>query len=105
VKYTVKFSEPAKYDMQSAVDYICGELKNPLSARKLLEDAKIAANSLSEFPGRHPIIENELLGSYGIRMLPIHNYLLFYVVRDTEKRVVILRFLYNKRNWLDILSK
>ena len=40
---------------------------------------------------------------WGIRFVPVKNYLLFYIVREDEQKVYVLRFLYSKRNWQKIL--
>lgn len=41
----------------------------------------------------------------GIRFVPVKNYLLFYVVREDESAVYVIRFLYAKRAWQNILRE
>lgn len=55
------------------------------------------------FPTRYPLCHDEVLHMWGIRFVPVKNYLLFYIVREDEQKVYVLRFLYSKRNWQKIL--
>lgn len=46
---------------------------------------------------------DESLSYQGIRKLLIGNYVIFYIVREENRMVTILRILYGKREWLNIL--
>jgi len=102
--YQIKITEPAENDIQSAVNYIIRDLKNPAAALRLFDDAYDAINSLEEMPFRYPLVNDEILASYGFRFFPVHNYIVFYVIREETETVVIERFLYNRRDWATILK-
>lgn len=85
-----------------AADYIEFVLKNPKAADDLLEETDQKINALLPFPAEHPIVEDRLLSSWGIRFIQIKNYLAFYVAE--ENQVTIIRFLYAKSNWISILK-
>ncbi|MCL2035085.1 MAG: type II toxin-antitoxin system RelE/ParE family toxin [Oscillospiraceae bacterium] len=102
--YSVISAESAKRDVLGAAQYIEEKLHNPIAADHLLDEAEDAIGSLEEMPHRHPLVNDEYLASKGIRVLPVRNYLAFYVVRETQKTVVIQRFLYGKRDWAAILK-
>jgi toxin ParE1/3/4 len=104
MKYVIHLTGPAKRDLQNASKYISIELKNRSAARKLMLDTREAIRSLSERPLRHALVENELLAGRGIRFFPIHNYLVFYTVREERQTVVVLRFLYGSRDWAALLK-
>jgi len=70
-----------------------------------LDDIEIAVDSLEDMPKRHALVKNEMLAGLGFRVLPIHNYLIFYVVREETKSVIIERFLYNRRDWSNIIGQ
>ena len=57
------------------------------------------------FPTKYPICNDDFLRVWEIRFVPVNNYLLFYIVREDEKTVYVLRFLYSRRNWQKILRK
>lgn len=102
--YKVVVTKPAEEDLRKAVSYIANDLKNIIAAKNLLNEVETAIKSLSEMPKRYHIVDDELLAIQGIRMVQIKNYLAFYVVREETKSVTVLRFLYARRDWLNILK-
>jgi len=102
--YTVHITEKAEQDILAAVDYIEFTLFNPQAADNLLGAIEKAINPLSEMPLIHSLIEDPILSSHQIRFLPVNNYIMFYAVNEKSKTVNILRFLYEKRNWEEILN-
>jgi toxin ParE1/3/4 len=104
MKYKIKFTGSARNDLQDAADYISGELFNPAAARRLILDAREMAFSLEAMPVRYALVDDGVLARQGFRCFPVHNYLLFYIVREEGKAVMIERFLYGRRDWLTILK-
>lgn len=102
--YKIVVTNPAANDINNAVLYIANELNNKNAAVNLIDETQKAINSLSDMPGRYPVVGDASLAQLGIRMLQIKNYLVFYVIREETKTVVILRFLYSKRDWKNILK-
>ncbi|MDR1330417.1 MAG: type II toxin-antitoxin system RelE/ParE family toxin [Oscillospiraceae bacterium] len=102
--YSVDITEDAERDMLDAAKYIATELQNIDAAGRLLDDAEAAIYSLEEMPLRHALVDNELLSDRGIRFFPVHNYLVFYAVREETRTVVIERFIYGRRDWAAILK-
>ena len=101
--YFIKITEPAEGDLLDAAQYIAIDLKNRIAANRLLDDVDEAIYSLEEMPSRHALVDDDVLAGYGIRFFPVHNYLVFYVIREEIKTVVIERFLYSRRDWITIL--
>lgn len=102
--YVIEITKPAEHDMRKAADYIAGELQNPTAALSLLDDVAELIYSLETMPLRYALADDAVLAIRGIRVLPVHNYLMFYAVREEKKTVVIERFLYGRRDWLGILK-
>jgi hypothetical protein len=56
-------------------------------------------------PSRHSLMNDEALVNSGIRYFLVHNYLVFYAIREEIKTVIIERFLYDRHNWISILRQ
>jgi len=102
--YHIDITEPAEGDIIEAVKYITEQLLNPSAAGKLLDDAENAIYSLTDMPQRHALVKDDDLAILGFRFMPVNNYLIFYIVREDKKTVVIQRFLYGRRDWVTILK-
>ena len=102
--YKVIVSVPAENDLRNAVSYISDTLKNETAADALVEEAGKILDSLAEMPQRYAVVKDGYLAGQGIRMVQIKNYLAFYVVRDDSGTVTVLRFLYARRDWMNILK-
>lgn len=102
--YKIVVTDPAQKDLQNAVSYISNELKNKNAALNLVSLVEEKINSLTEMPERYALIDDEILLKEGFRLMKIENYLLFYIVRKESQTVVIQRFLYARRDWLNILK-
>lgn len=85
----------------------CGHPTNviakPSTAKKLIGRIKDAVMSLAELPNRHSLIADETLAVQGIRKLFVDNYIVFCVINEENKMVIIVRILYNKRDWVNLL--
>jgi toxin ParE1/3/4 len=101
--YRIQITEAAEKDLLAATRYIARILKNRTAADCLLDDVQEAICSLEEKPSCHALADDEVLAGLGIRFFPVHNYLMFYVIREEIKTVVIVRFLYGRRDWAAIL--
>lgn len=100
----VVFTEPAEYDLLDIEYYIYVELSNPQAAQRITDGILDAAERLSGHPTRHPLVEDELLRSVGLRMTYFDNYNIFYFYDTQEDVVYIIRVLYNKVDWQTLLK-
>ena len=103
--YNIDITGPAEQDIRKAVEYIDTELQNRVAAENLLDNIEKAIFSLSGMPMRYPLVADKVLASQGFRFLPVNNYLVFYIVRENRKTVVIERIIYKRRNWATILKE
>ncbi|GHS94011.1 translation repressor RelE [Synergistales bacterium] len=104
MNYQVKLTGLVKRDMRHVAEYIANELKNPNAANRLIDDAEEHILSLSESSFLYPLVRDDYLAGNGVRHFPVRNYLVFYVVSEASKSVVVLRFLYGRRDWINILK-
>ncbi len=102
--YKIIVTEPAQKDLRDAVSYISNGLKNNQAAVNLIDLVEKTVNSLTGMPERYAVADDEILAREGFRFITIKNYLLFYIVRKETETVVIERFLYARRDWMNILK-
>ena len=103
MRYSIHITKKAELDLISAADYIEFTLLNPTASNNLLCAAEEKINALTLNPKKHPIIDDTVLNALGIRFIVINSYMAFYIVDENTHTVHIVRFLYCKRNWLQIL--
>ena len=101
--YKVIIEPVAANDLAGIVDYISKVLLEPTVAAKLYRNIKEQISSLSNMPKRNKIVSDERYASVGLRTLMMKNYIAYYIVDDHDNTVHIIRVLYNRREWQDIL--
>lgn len=104
MNYNIHITLTAEKDMMQAADYIELILKNPDAADHLLDEAERLISALSQFPMKHPPVDDKILSSWGVRFIKVGNYLAFYTISEEKKQVNIVRFLYAKSDWHSILK-
>ncbi|TVR60401.1 MAG: type II toxin-antitoxin system RelE/ParE family toxin [Spirochaetaceae bacterium] len=103
--YSVKFSRTAAQDLDDAHDYICGVLKNPTAAANLVLELESKLEGIREFPDSCGLVQDSYLKSLGIRFLLVKNFVAFLKVEESLKEIQVVRFLYGKRQWAEILQE
>ena len=101
--YSIIITEPAEQDLNSAVDYFITVLKAPKAAQTLLDEIEDKINFLSNNPLIYEIENDDYLRERNIRSVLVRSHLLFYITNQKSEEVIILRILYARRNWLNIL--
>jgi plasmid stabilization system protein ParE len=103
MNYSLKIADIAEEDILSTVRYIANALKNSIAANNLLDEIEEHEKILEDTPGIYPFVHDEYLTGRGLKYVPIKNYLLFYTIDEKNKIVNIIRFLYRRRDWKNIL--
>ena len=62
-------------------------------------------NHIKENPYSRPLVHDEFLASLGIRSIRVKNYLIFYNIEEDNKYINAISFMYNKRDWINILKE
>jgi len=104
MKYSLNITDIAEEDILSSVRYIANELKNSIAANNLLDEIEKYEKILEETPGIYPSVHDEYLAEQGLRFVTIKNFLLFFTIDKKNKTVNIIRFLYGRRDWKNILK-
>lgn len=96
--YSVKISAQAEEDLKSIFEYIAFELMSLQNAHAQLDRLESDILKLKEMPGRFSLYEKEPWLSRGLRIMPVDNYLVFYIPDKETKTVTVLRIMYGGRD-------
>jgi addiction module RelE/StbE family toxin len=97
----VVFSSKADQDLASLFEYVRDSLRNSIAANNIVSKILRLSQKLSNFPkmGASLHAVDDRLDSY--RYVIVDNYLLVYKIVDEE--VLIVRILYAKSNYVQLL--
>ena len=96
--FHVVYSAEARQDLRDIYEYIACELLVPEIATGQTERIMKAIRSLEQMPMRHRLYEEEPWHSRGLRVLPVDNYLVFYLPDENSATVNIIRIMYGGRD-------
>ena len=105
MNYFVNITDLAEEDILSTTKYISNDLKNPIAANSLLDEIEKHEKLLEKNPYTHPLVRDDYLSEKGLRIMVIKNYIMLYVIDDENNSVNVIRFLYGRRDWKNILSE
>lgn len=103
--YKVKITKQAQEQMLEIFDYISYELFAPEAADILLNKMEKSIMSLSEFPERYQLIDEEKWSIKGVRKIVVNNFIVYYLVDKRKKIVQVTAVIYEKRNQIEQLKK
>lgn len=98
MNYEVIISEQADVDLRKIYEYIAFELLSPDNAAGLLDRLERQITGLERFPERFRLYEKEPWHSRGLRVMPVDNYLVFYISDQGAGVVTVLRVMYSGRD-------
>lgn len=101
--YNVLVTPSADRDLDEIFEYVAVRLNAPLTADKLVLRLFNAMSALSFSPWRCPLSKDPYLAKQGFRNLFAESYIIFFVVDDNAKNVIIHRVIYAKRNYVNLL--
>lgn len=78
--------------------YIAFALQSPQNAAGQLDRLEEAILSLDEMPERYPIYDKKPWNDRNLRIMPVDNYLVFYIPQNDRKTVRVLRIMYGGRD-------
>jgi len=103
--YTIKITKIAEEDLLEVIQYISEKLKSPIAASKLLDLIEQKMIILEDSPFSCKLIDDEYFQKREIRFLQVKNYLIFFRINNDMKEVSIIRILYARRDWINILKE
>ncbi len=102
-KFSLLIAETAAKDFSEIIHYRINDLSSPNSAESLIKKVRTEISRLMELPFLYPLVSDEILAAKGIRKLNIENLLVFYTVSEEERSITIIRILYARRDWINLL--
>lgn len=96
--WKVIYTEQAENDLRGIYEYIAFSLLEPEIAKRQTKRIMEAAAKLNEMPFRCRLYEKEPWRGKGLRVLPVDNYLVFYLPVEDKETVAIIRIMYGGRN-------
>ena len=103
--YKLKISKIYKEDISSSYNYIKNKLEAPMAANNIKNEIKEKIEKIQKNPNIRPLVQDKYLASLGYRLINVKNYMIFYIIGEDNKHLKLIRFLYNKRNWINILKE
>ena len=96
--YEVTTTEQADADLRDIYEYIAFELLSPDNAAGQLERLEENMTGLEEYPEKFRHYEKEPWHSRGLRVMPVDNYLVFYIPDRDTGIVTVIRVMYAGRD-------
>ncbi len=103
--YIVKITAQAQEQMRDITRYIAYSLQALDTALRMLDTLEKEIASLSRFPNRIVLTEEEPWHSYGIHKMPVKNYLIYFWIDETMHKVQVTAVVYGKRDQMQQLSQ
>lgn len=103
INYKTEFSKDAKQDLKEIYSYIKYNLQEPNIAKKLIIQMRKEVNKLKDNPQIYPIIDDDFIKKLEIRKIIVKNYIIFFKIDELAKSVQIVRIMYGRRNWMELL--
>ena len=103
-RYTVKLTRQAQAQLEEIVEYVASTLQAPGTALRLLDRLEQEIASLSSFPGRAALTEEEPWHSLGIHKLSVKNYLIYFWIDEAQHVVQVTAIIHGRRDQRQQLS-
>lgn len=103
MKYDIVVTNPAQDDLEEILNYISVDLSAPKSAIEMLNKIKSIFENLSINPLMYPLCNIDNLKAKNYRKAVINNYLMFYRVDDKNEIIYIMRFIYGRRDYINLI--
>jgi toxin ParE1/3/4 len=104
MKYRVKITDPAETDIRNIYRHIVEEFQNVTAAVRRASLIKKRIKSLNENPARFPLVRDDFLAAKGFRITVVKTQNIFYIIREKEKAVSVMRILNERRDWARTLK-
>ena len=102
MKYTIFIAKRAEEDLGKIFEYLAYKVMAGENAVRQLNRIQTAIESLDEMPLRNRVYDKEPWKTRNLRIMPVDNYLVFYLTETEVLKVTILRIMYGGRDITNI---
>lgn len=103
INYSVQFTNVAMNDLDEIYRYISEKLFAEYAATDLLIQIESSIMRLGVFPNSGSRVLDGYLRLKGYRRIIVGSYIIFYIADEQLREVIIMRILYGKRKYEDLL--
>lgn len=96
--WKVEYTNQAVSDLRDIYYYIRHVLLESVAAERQAEEIIERIASLSHMPLRYRVYAKEPWKSKKLRIMPVDNYIVFYLPEESSNRVTIIRIMYGGRD-------
>ncbi len=96
--YEVRMTPEAKNDLRGIFEYIAFDLQSVQNAAGQIDRLEKGISELNQMPERFRKYEKEPWHSRNLRVMPVDNYLVFYIPDQTTGIVTVIRVMYGGRD-------
>ena len=105
MKYTIFIAKKAEEDLGEIFEYLAYKVMAGENAVRQLNRIQTAIESLDEMPLRNRVYDKEPWKTRNLRIMPVDNYLVFYLTETEMLKVTILRIMYGRRDLTNIFNE
>lgn len=98
MNYSVVLAAQAKNDLRDIFRYIAFDLQSEQNAAGQLDRLEKAIGSLNTMPERFRVYDKPVWKERNLRIMPVDNYLVFYIPAHDDQTVTVLRVMYGGRD-------
>lgn len=98
-------TQKASVDLDDIVGYIVVKLANPKAASDFTEKLQGVIDEARIFPESGSPVSNEYLAVTNVRKKLVGNFIMYYQPDFNEKKILVLRIVYGRRNMDEVLRE
>ena len=103
MNYNLVITKPAEKDLADILQYVSKDLSAPKAASDLLDDILKCYDNISLNPLMYALCDNDRLKSKEYRKAVVKNYIMLYRVDEEKQTIYIMRFIYGRRDYINLL--
>ncbi|GHT91316.1 hypothetical protein FACS1894140_1670 [Spirochaetia bacterium] len=103
--FVSEYTDAATIDVTETLEYISYTLNAPIASKDLFYEIDKKIKEIENNPYSCPLVRNDYLANKGFRWIGIKNYMMFYIVNEKQEKIYLIRFLYGRRDWINILKE
>ncbi|MDD7219692.1 MAG: type II toxin-antitoxin system RelE/ParE family toxin [Clostridia bacterium] len=105
MSYTVRLTDTAKQDLREIAFWIAEQSQDIEIAKRFVGELRDVCKKLDTFPNAGGIPKDRVIRSAGYRFTVHKEYLIFYLVDETEKQVNIMAIFNAKKDYMCVMKK